>query len=189
MKIKIYRPETYKTSLWSGGTTTELYISPKTANYQNLDFDIRLSSAKVEVEHSTFTILPKIHRQLMILEGEIELIHNQEHSKSLKAFDIVEFEGDYNTTSKGTCTDFNVMTRAGLNSELASLHLKKDDIHSINLTKSKTFIYLYKGVIELSMFNSKYSLNEKELIIIERNLITIIEIKATKNSSLVLVTV
>ncbi len=190
MKIKIYSPKDYKTSKWSGGSTTELYISPKTANYYDLNFDIRLSSAKVEIENSTFTILPKIHRQLMILNGKIELTHNQEVPKSLKAFDIVEFEGDYHTTSKGTCTDFNVMTRSGLISDLQALHLKKNDKHALGLTKTKTFIYLYKGAIELSdLDNNEYSLKEKELIVIENTSITKLEIKATKNSSLVLVTI
>ena len=45
------------TSKWSGGSTTELFIWPKDASYAERRFNIRISTATVDVESSTFTRL------------------------------------------------------------------------------------------------------------------------------------
>ena len=69
MNIDIYKDGDFKTTEWSGGSTTELFIYPPTSNYESRNFDFRISSATVEIEQSNFTKLPEISRQLMVLKG------------------------------------------------------------------------------------------------------------------------
>jgi len=76
MKTKIITKDTFKTSLWSGGTTTELYIYPENSIYKNKDFWFRLSSATVELEKSTFTPLEGIKRYIAPINGSLKLFHN-----------------------------------------------------------------------------------------------------------------
>ena len=108
MKTTILTPQQFTTSEWSGGSTTQLYIFPATATYAARDFELRISTAKVEVAASTFTALPGVQRKLMILEGAITITHEGQYSKHLKPFEVDEFSGDWKTTAVGTCTDFNV---------------------------------------------------------------------------------
>ena len=45
-------PDNYIISKWSGGTNTQVAIAPEGAVYADRDFLWRLSSARVELEHS-----------------------------------------------------------------------------------------------------------------------------------------
>jgi environmental stress-induced protein Ves len=125
MKTTILTSRNFKTTKWSGGTTTQLYISPINATLFNRDFKLRISTAKVETEESTFTSLPNVRRKLMILLGEITITHENQYSKHLKPFDIDDFCGDWTTSSKGTCIDFNVMTNNLDKSELYHLSIER----------------------------------------------------------------
>ncbi|WP_099190747.1 HutD/Ves family protein [Tepidibacter mesophilus] len=107
--INIVRKSEHKTSEWSGGTTTQLYIYPHDAEYKKLNFKWRLSSAKVDVNESVFTHLPHIKRKIMILDGELLLQHEGHHSIKLKEFEQDSFCGDWKTKSYGRVTDFNLM--------------------------------------------------------------------------------
>ena len=65
--------KTYKTTDWSSGKTTEMYIYPKDCSYNERNFDFRISSATIEVEESEFTDLIGYRRLLTILDGELDL--------------------------------------------------------------------------------------------------------------------
>lgn len=104
------KPTDWKVTNWSGGTTSELYISPSIAEFKKGNYQLRISIATVEVEESTFTPLPNVDRVLTVLEGEIELIHEGHHSKVLQQYEKDSFKGDWTTKSKGKVRDFNVMT-------------------------------------------------------------------------------
>lgn len=108
--FKIIRKDEQEVSSWSGGTTTQLYIYPEGALYSERDFMFRLSSATVDVEESVFTKLPGIDRKIMILEGELKLIHENRYEKYLRQFDMDSFKGDWVTRSFGKVVDFNLMT-------------------------------------------------------------------------------
>ncbi len=69
----IVRRKEQKTAHWSGGTTTQLLISPSHTAYANFDFDYRMSYATVEVPESTFTFMPGVTRHLMVLKGSLFL--------------------------------------------------------------------------------------------------------------------
>lgn len=104
----------YNTSRWSGGTTTELGIGPEGSRYADREFLWRISSATVELEESTFTVLPDYDRIIMTLEGDIDLYHNGGEQIHLKAFETHSFDGGDDTVSKGKVVDFNLMTRKGM---------------------------------------------------------------------------
>ncbi len=189
MNVNIYTSDDFTTSKWSGGTTTELYISPSDAKYKDLDFDIRISSAKVETPHSNFTNLPQVHRQLMILDGNIALTHENRETKGLNPFDVATFEGDWVTTSEGICTDFNVMTRGNLQSSLWAKLLNKDEKEQVELTeKGKMFfIYLFNGEIAITIQNKEYQLNTNELLVIEEYDFAKLSIQANEKSAIIFV--
>ena len=45
--MELIKKNQYKTTQWSGGTTTELLIYPSTSKYSERNFKWRISSAKV----------------------------------------------------------------------------------------------------------------------------------------------
>lgn len=124
-EVKLIRKDQFKTSVWSGGTTTQLAIYPKDALYSERNFKWRLSSAKVEEEESVFTLLPGINRIIMILDGKLILEHEGHHSCILKPFEIDSFSGSWKTKSYGKVTDFNLMMSAECEGELEEVHLEK----------------------------------------------------------------
>ncbi len=126
MIFKIIKASEFNTVNWSGGTSTQLFIYPQNSDYKLRNFDFRLSTAKVEADESDFTSLPGISRKLMILEGEIEITHENHYSKKLAKFDIDTFEGDWATSSVGKCVDFNLMTRGTGKGKLSAISIKKD---------------------------------------------------------------
>ncbi len=112
----LQQASTLTTSQWSGGTTTELAISPAGASYAARDFDWRISTATVETEQSDFTHLPGYDRILMVLEGELKMVHDtgtEQRSVQLQSFEQSSFDGDWKTTGYGKVRDFNVMFRYG----------------------------------------------------------------------------
>ncbi|MEG1255565.1 HutD family protein [Clostridium sp.] len=108
-KIKLIKKDKIKTSTWSGGTTNEIYIYPECSNYKDLNFNWRISSATVDIDHSTFTTLPNIHRFITTLEGNMSLSHDNGDLIHLKPFQVHEFSGEVNTESFGKVKDFNLM--------------------------------------------------------------------------------
>lgn len=106
-------PADYRTSAWSGGTTTQLVIFPPEARYQDRSFLWRVSSATVELEHSDFTPLPDYDRKICTLRGHITLTHGEGEPIPLKPYEVHAFSGAEPTQSLGRCTDFNLMLRRG----------------------------------------------------------------------------
>ena len=123
--VELIRKAEQSTSTWTGGTTTQLAIYPKTADYKMRDFKWRLSSAEVELQESTFTSLPGIYRHIMIIEGEMKLIHEGHHTVSLKPFMKDSFSGGWSTRSIGCARDFNLMLNQGCKGELEAIAVNK----------------------------------------------------------------
>lgn len=169
MKTSILSPNHFLSSQWSGGSSTQLYIFPANASYAERNFEIRISTAKVEVQESTFTALPGVDRKLMILEGEISITHQGQYTKLLKPYDVDTFSGDWKTTSIGTCTDFNVMTTGAQQSEL--YYLAMGAISGYKLKPKKTckmlFLYATSGSIDVQLLNSNSILETGNLMVIE----------------------
>ena len=127
-QIKIIKKDKLSSSKWSGGTTTQLYIYPENELYENRNFTFRISSAKVDLEESTFTKLPNIKRRIMILDGKLKLIHENYHSVTLEKFQQDTFYGDWNTKSYGKVTDFNLMLNDNADGFIEYINLKNEKI-------------------------------------------------------------
>lgn len=169
MKTAILSPQHFLTSKWSGGSSTQLYIFPANTSYAERNFELRISTAKVEVEESTFTPLPGIDRKLMILEGEINITHEGHYSKHLKPFEVDTFSGDWKTKAKGTCTDFNVMTTGRLQSNLYHIAMVANSSYILKPKKPCQTLFLYptSGSIHLKIINENYILETGNLLVIE----------------------
>ena len=99
-------------SNWSGGSTTQLFLYPGGASYAARDFQVRVSSATVDQTPSAFTSLPGYHRVLMPLSAPLKLAFENHGAADLRPFESVEFNGGWNTTSHGICTDIGIMLTA-----------------------------------------------------------------------------
>ncbi len=110
MKIQSVNKETFRTTEWSGGTTTELFIYPPGADYKNRDFKARISSAHVADERSKFTSLAGVTRYLVPLSREITLKIRGE-DVSLSPYEVIKFSGEDEVESFGVCRDFNLMLK------------------------------------------------------------------------------
>lgn len=119
--MEIIHKDEQNTSEWAGGTTTQLAIHPKNSEYKERTFSWRLSSARVDLEESVFTSLPGIFRHIMVLEGEMKLIHEGHHTALLRPFEKDSFSGSWMTKSIGKVRDFNLMLGNGCKGELEAL--------------------------------------------------------------------
>lgn len=151
MNYKVIKASSLKSSPWSGGETTELFIYPRDAEYATRNFNFRLSTATVKVEESTFTALPGITRTLMVLDGEMTLTHGAHHTAKLGRFDSDNFKGDWQTSSKGKCTDFNLMTMGDTEGTVESLPVNKGKQIFISFSENiqQLVIYVYSGQIKI----------------------------------------
>jgi len=188
MIITLLTNQDYQTSEWSGGSTTQLYISPVNASYADRNFDFRISSAKVEAPESTFTALPGVNRKLMVLEGEITLNHKNQHSKTLKPFEIDTFSGDWKTTAIGTCTDFNLMTKEGINSELTHLQLLANQYNKIAVDDSYNTlcIYVYSGSLYAEINSKLFNLKKESLLVLTNVSNCSFHLQAHKRSNVII---
>lgn len=191
MKTLIRTPQDFQTSQWSGGITTQLYISPKGATLANRDFRLRISTAKVETSESTFTSLPGVNRKLMILEGEITITHENHYSKHLKPFDVDTFKGDWKTNSKGFCTDFNVMTKGEQQNEMYYLAMGAAMNYKLKpkSTCKDLFLYATSGNCTLKILGENHFFHKGDLMIIEDFTIPSISISSRKAFGIVILEV
>ena len=97
--VTLLRANDFQVSDWSGGKTKQLYLSPPTGHYGKRDFDYRL-----------FSDLSGFHRILMSLDHTLHLHNaNRQEETVLAPFTPYVFEGSDSITSRGTCTDFNLI--------------------------------------------------------------------------------
>lgn len=173
MKFKVLNKADYKTTKWSGGDTREFYIYPEYSSYQKRDFLFRISSAAVNLEKSTFTKLEGVSRKLMILAGDMELVHKDKYNKKLKPFEQDSFEGDFDTESYGKARDFNLMTRLNCSGELKHIKVLPDLEHvlELKLVKEKECIeilYVVDNLANISIEDQDLLLEKEECLVIFR---------------------
>ena len=187
MDFKIIRASEIKTSNWAGGTTSELYIYPNDSNYADRDFKFRISTATVEIEESTFTPLTGISRTLMVLDGEMDLVHAGQHQISLGKFDVDHFKGGWLTTSKGTCKDFNLMCRENYSGSVEGVLIEPQNELNLQFALGIKFVILYnlQGQIE---FQNEV-INKGDVLILEDQEISQLSIKVIEKSEIVLVNI
>jgi environmental stress-induced protein Ves len=167
--INVITKEQQQTSNWAGGTTTQIAIYPNNANYVTRDFLWRLSTAVVELEESNFTKLPGFDRHLMVLEGELKLVHSEQHSVVLKQYEQDSFKGAWNTVSIGRARDFNLMLKEGLKGRLEHYKAAAGEVIEMELAAtSQSFFacYCYIGEVSIKAKEQEIVLTEGDLILI-----------------------
>ena len=154
MSIQQFTAGDRTTINWASGTSTELFIYPANGNFAERNFLFRISTATVEAEESAFTFFEGITRHLMILEGNLELIHEGHYTKDLRTYDQDIFSGEWSTRSKGKVTDFNLMLKDGATGSLEHHHLEPGINSEFTATGDYEFIYLASGTATLSNGNT-----------------------------------
>jgi len=147
--IQLIPAETYTTTNWSGGKTSELFIYPKGTDFKKGDYSLRISIATVEAESSVFTSLPDVQRTLMVLEGKLILEHEDQHSCELMPFEQDQFSGNWITKSWGKVTDFNVMTKNNSKAVVQKIDLKANEMLALTSAYDIQFIYVLSGSITI----------------------------------------
>ncbi len=103
---------------WSGGKTWTYYIAPATASLAARDFDIRISSASVEIEQSTFSDFSDYTRYFSVLTEPVILEINGA-KQAVGNADLITFCGADAVTCYGKTRDINVFVRNGIAAEVA----------------------------------------------------------------------
>ncbi len=170
--MKIIKEECdYKVSSWSGGITKELYIYPQSSSYVARDFSIRISSATIELEESIFTSLPDYNRVLMILDGSLELNHQDHYTKILEKYHCDYFDGAWTSSSKGKVVDFNLMTSKNLQGQLKYQKVIKTSKYVLDNMENTIIkaVYLISG--KMTLTTTDELINPGSLLILqdERN--------------------
>lgn len=169
MKITKIGVEAQNVSRWSGGTTTQLAICPRCAQYADRDFLWRVSSAVVELPESDFTPLPDYDRILMILEGELSLSHDGGEEYRISTLEQTSFDGASRTFSRGQVTDFNLMMRKGrCAGRVEALVLKRNEWRGVvGREFDGSLFYCASGSAEISMHGESCRLEKGDALLAE----------------------
>lgn len=179
MAIQIFRKQSIATKNWSGGTTTELFIYPAGSSYAERDFLLRISTATVESSPSTFTLLPGVQRQLMVLDGELVLDFG-DRQQVLPPFEVLAFSGDTPITSIGLATDFNAMTRTGAEASIRVMRVAAAE--EVNVASSDLkLIYVFRGCLSLP---DSTLVHTGDVLCIDPN--TALSLRATEDTLLII---
>lgn len=163
--ITVRNADQYQTSVWSGGTTTQLFIYPEDGDYKEGNFQARISSATVELQKSEFTSLPGVKRYLMTLEGELDMIHGVNTRVELKPYEVDCFDGGVPTVSFGKVVDFNLMLKNGADGKMEAAVLERGEAFLIETEDRYDLAAVYVG--EGSVSIGECTALEKELLLCE----------------------
>ena len=127
--MKILTETDFLTTAWTGGTTTQLFISPEGATLSERDFDWRISSAIVETEVSDFTLFDGYERILIPLKGKLEMEHQTPNGviqQNVSEFQLALFSGSWPTKAKGKLTDFNLIFKPNYHPKVHVTHFLEE---------------------------------------------------------------
>ena len=189
MKAKILKAKDYSYSDWAGGSTQQLLLLPVDASFAKRDFEVRISKATIKAAKSTFTLLPGINRNLLLLSGQTMLHINKELPQLVLPGSEINFSGSDQITCQGSGSDFNVMHAGEGHVSSQFLQFKKSNIlHFITYAVGQIlFIYANQGSLKIEIDQDKFELKEDQCLFIP-SLIAKKElrIEANKNSNAVL---
>ena len=163
--ITLLKSNDFQVSDWSGGKTKQLYLSPPTGHYGKRDFDYRLSTATVELAESQFSDLSGFHRILMSLDHTLHL-HNASRQEEtvLAPFTPYFFEGSDSITSRGTCTDFNLIYSDHYQGQMLAI----SDGQELSRDEAIQFIYVLSDLMVTGTDLSSLNLKAGQLLIGEK---------------------
>jgi uncharacterized protein len=151
MKPIVLHKADYVTTQWSGGSTTQMLILPRGANYAKRNFELRISVANIDLPESDFTPLPGVLRSLVLLKGALLISLKGKGKQLLLPGDAIQFKGEQAIHCKGKGTDYNVMLQAP--GEIASqyLDLEKGEMADVAFEAQNQFAYLYVAAGSVSI--------------------------------------
>lgn len=163
--ITLLKSNDFQVSDWSGGKTKQLYLSPPTGHYGKRDFDYRLSTATVELAESQFSDLSGFHRILMSLDHTLHL-HNASRQEEtvLAPFTPYFFEGSDSITSRGTCTDFNLIYSDHYQGQMLAI----SDREELSQDEAIQFIYALSDLMVTGTGLPSLNLETGQLLIVEK---------------------
>lgn len=163
--ITLLKSSDFQVSNWSGGKTKQLYLSPPTGHYGKRDFDYRLSTATVELAESQFSDLSGFHRILMSLDHTLHL-HNASRQEEtvLAPFTPYFFEGSDSITSRGTCTDFNLIYSDHYQGQMLTI----SDGQELSQDEEIQFIYALSDLTVTGTGLPSLNLETGQLLIVEK---------------------
>ena len=163
--INLLRANDFQVSDWSGGKTKQLYLSPPTGHYGKREFDYRLSTATVELAESQFSDLSGFHRILMSLDHTLHL-HNASRQEEtvLAPFTPYFFEGSDSITSRGTCTDFNLIYSDHYQGQMIAI----SDREELSQDEAIQFIYALSDLMVTGTGLPSLNLETGQLLIVEK---------------------
>lgn len=174
IEIKLLTEEQYKTTSWSGGKTTQLFIFPEEADYNKRDFKFRLSSATVELEESVFTKLEGVYRFITPLDSCLRLTHDGKKIIDLQPFEIYEFAGEKETVSFGQAKDFNLMLKEGAKGTFESIIVEKElhleEKFGGDFIDFFLFFYVYDEPISVDIHGQVYNLIKGQSLLIKSDI-------------------
>ena len=163
--ITLLKSNDFQVSDWSGGKTKQLYLSPPTGHYGKRDFDYRLSTATVELAESQFSDLSGFHRILMSLDHTLHL-HNasRQEETALAPFTPYAFEGSDSITSRGTCTDFNLIYSDHYQGQMLAI----SDGQELTQDEAIQFIYALSDLMVTGTGLPSLNIETGQLLIVEK---------------------
>lgn len=161
--MQIFNQQNFLTTKWNGGKTTQLYIFPENGNFKTGEYDFRISTASVEINESTFTLLSNTNRNLMVLKGELKLSHQGKEFSKLFPFDSEKFKGHWNTTSIGKSVNLNVISKHTIQSNYNIVQLKSSECFELNTNDFHHFIYLVEGELNIKEAQKSITIQQGEL--------------------------
>lgn len=188
MQITLLSHKDYRKTKWKGGTSTELFVYPPKTSYQERNFQIRISKAKVKIPNSTFTALPNYHRLLHLVKGSFLLNHNNEKLNLVLPGDTVFFEGSWETQCKGLGSDFNLMYSGKGVGNIASHIVLAGDYLNLNSQElgQLNFIYVLSGKVNILLRNQEFKLKKNQsLVAFDQEILSSLTIEAGKDTQLI----
>ena len=129
------------------------------------EFDYRLSTATVELAESQFSDLSGFHRILMSLDHKLHLHNaNRQEEAVLAPFTPYAFEGSDSITSRGTCTDFNLIYSDHYQGQMIAISDKQELVRDEEIQ----FIYALGDLTVAGTNLPSLNLEAEQLLIVEK---------------------
>lgn len=142
----------HKTTEWSGGKTSEIFIWPPYGNYSTREFDWRLSSATVEAPESDFTVLGGFDRYITVLNGELNLSHEDGVNHLINGNKVYGFNGGAKTHSFGKAIDFNLIYKSEMKCKMDRKVLEKGENVLLKISNGGFMgVHLVSGEVEVTL--------------------------------------
>jgi environmental stress-induced protein Ves len=161
MPIVLHKTD-YVTTQWTGGSTTQMLILPRRANYAKRNFEIRISAASIEIPESNFTSLPGVLRSLVLLKGALLLSSKGKGNQLLLPGDVTNFNGKETIHCKGTGSDYNVMLKGDgeISSQYLWLHKGEEVEVDFEPQMHLAFLHVAQGKISIKWLGLNQKMDE-----------------------------